>query len=110
MKTSTCYSATCDVCGDELDDGDGIKHFATEEDALAYVRDLDCWWVGTDGAVVCDLRNDAHAARAREIAATVRTDEERKQFISMWPEIDLADFEPKFAAAMPGQAVIGGDR
>lgn len=109
IKTTTCFNTACDVCGDELDDGDGIKHFATPADALAYLRDLDCWWVGPDEAVVCELRTPEHLSRAREIAGSVRSEKDRAQFVSMWPEIDLAEFGPRFADAMPGQSVIDGE-
>lgn len=103
IKPYTCYSAACDVCGDELDDGDGVKHFKTAADALAYVRELDCWWVGSDDTVVCELRNGAHTAKAQEIAAKLTTPDERKQFTQMWPDIDLSEFGPLFDAVMPGQ-------
>lgn len=105
IKTHTCYTVACDVCGDELDDGEGI-YFASAAPALAYARDLDCWWIGTDNTIVCETRNEDHLTKAREIAATVTTDEARKQFTAMWPDIDLAAFEPRFAAVMPGQTEI----
>lgn len=108
INESTWYIAACDICGEELDDGDGGGYFPKPAGALDYARDLGCWWIGAgeNPAVICDSRNEEHMTRAREIAAALRSDGERGAFRLMWPEIDLTEHEPRFAAVMPGQTVI----
>lgn len=73
IKTSTCYSTACDVCGYELDaDGDGIVHSGTPDGARDYARESG-WWV-TQADALCEERDAEHLAKAQEIARSVDLD------------------------------------
>jgi hypothetical protein len=55
IKTMSCHSLECDLCGHEFD-YDYVPHFNTVEDAIEHVRDSDGW---TDGkTVICENCTD----------------------------------------------------
>lgn len=89
IKTHTCYTAACDVCGDEPENGDGIRlHFDSDADALAQSDAAD-WWTGTgenDFTAVCPERDEAHLAKGRELASAF-TGEGLEVFLGYWPEL-----------------------
>lgn len=95
ITTHICYTAACDVCGEEPE---GDARFAG-------------WWA-TDAAVLCDNRNPAHMAVAHEIDNELRAtrSSDLAAFLEWLPQIWRDEFEidqPKtFAAVMPGQTVI----
>lgn len=61
VKTHTCHSVTCDVCGDDCDTGEYVPHFATPEEAADDARTCG-WLVTADHHAICDTRNQAHLA------------------------------------------------
>jgi hypothetical protein len=89
IKTHTCYTAACDICGKEIDSYEGgIIHHPDIAEALSLAEDAD-WWTGDgdpDTTALCDTRDDAHLAKAREIAATL-TGDTLETFGSYWPEV-----------------------
>lgn len=76
IKTYTCYTAACDVCGAEPEsayDGGGVAHLTDAEEALEQARYGE-WWA-TEAAVLCLAGDAEHSARAVGIAADLaRTD------------------------------------
>ena len=89
IKTQTCHTAACDVCGDEPENGDGFRlHFDNTGDALAQAESAD-WWTGTGGddlTAVCPERDEAHLAKGRELI-TAFTGEDLEVFLGYWPEL-----------------------
>jgi len=112
IQTELLHIVACDECGEKLDAGDSTSYFPTEGQALDYARDLGCWWIGDDDTVLCDLWNDEHEAKAREIAATLDSDD-FESFLDWIPQhvaepIARAHDEatPRYEADMPGQTAI----
>lgn len=93
IKTTTCILAACDICGATPEnDTDGYSHFEVgqESDALAEADSQD-WWTNPDtSSVLCDKRDDAHLARAREIHGQLKAadSEDLASFLTFWPEMD----------------------
>jgi hypothetical protein len=84
IKTHTCYTAPCDVCGREPGDYD-YSDAGAALDAASYQD----WWTSDElssDLVLCDGRDDAHLAKAREIAGTL-TAEQLSTFQGFWPEL-----------------------
>ncbi|MHA4819463.1 hypothetical protein ACXZ65_34500 [Streptomyces aculeolatus] len=63
IKTHTCATAVCDVCGNPLTDyeTEGTLHFPTAQDARAAARDHR-WPVTIGARLVCDADDAEHAA------------------------------------------------
>lgn len=61
LITHTCVTAHCDTCGEEYAPDDYDVHFDTVPDAQRLTR-ADGWTVTADGQVLCDARDDEHAA------------------------------------------------
>jgi hypothetical protein len=89
IKTHTCYTAACDICGEEVDSYEGgVIHHPDTASALSHAEDVD-WWTGNgepDTTVLCQIRDDTHIAKARKIAAAL-TGDALETFITYWPEI-----------------------
>jgi hypothetical protein len=89
IKTHACYTATCDVCGEEIDSYEGgVIHHPDIAGALGGAEDAD-WWTGDgnpDTTALCGTRDDAHLAKAREIAGGLGADD-LETFQSYWPEL-----------------------
>lgn len=90
IKTHTCYTAACDVCEAEPPDSQESTpyHHVGESEALDGASYVD-WWVGggPDGkAVLCEKRDEAHLAMAREVAAMLG-EKDLEIFQSFWPEL-----------------------
>jgi hypothetical protein len=90
IKTTACIVAACDVCGAQppgLNDGDTHFEPGREDDALNEAENADWWTDETTRLVLCDKRDDAHTAKAREIAAGLGPDV-LITFLTYWPELD----------------------
>jgi hypothetical protein len=94
IKTTTCIHAACDICGaiPENDMTDGYSHFepGQESDALSEAESQD-WWTDRDShLVLCDKRDEAHLAKARQIHGVLKSadDPELDTFLTYWPELD----------------------
>jgi len=93
IKTTTCIHAACDICGAKPEnDADGYDHFepGQESDALSAAEGQD-WWTDRDThQVLCDERDDAHLAKARQILGVLKAtdDGDLITFLTFWPELD----------------------
>lgn len=65
----TCVSVTCDGCEEPLGHDDGITHFGSRDEAIAYATNSiwgdDCRWVFTSDRAIC-----SSCARKADCAAT----------------------------------------
>lgn len=93
IKTTTCIHAACDICGAKPENDTGgydLFEPGRESDALDAAESQD-WWTDRDThLVLCDKRDDAHLARAREIYAGLEAtdDDDLTSFLTYWPELD----------------------
>jgi len=93
IKTTSCILAACDICGATPEnDYDGTSHFESgqEDDAFAEAESADWWTDRTTRLVLCDKRDDAHLAKARQIHDELKAadDNDLTSFLTYWPELD----------------------
>lgn len=89
IKTITCIIAVCDICGAPppgLNDGETHFELGREADALNEAEGAEWWTEPTTNLVLCDTRDEAHIAKARQILGAVHGDE-RETFLTYWPEL-----------------------
>jgi hypothetical protein len=69
ISSQTCYTVSCDGCGDISDGGDYVLHFDSEREAIAHMVEECGRWEERAGKLYCEDCQDAHAKEASDEAS-----------------------------------------